>query len=180
MGDGAVEVAKQGADTLKEDFSGDARHTLLQRLKTTVVNLRQRKDYSESVSTISLLIKRYATAYSRAADETVAAVQEDVHTSDELDDAARRFWALLRSFGEAQEWDALEAKMKKLAEHSQTNPDFEKLSGELGKSIERLLSDPDFFDQAEDKVKELQDKAKEVRAPLPKATAASSRVLLPR
>ena len=160
IGDGVKATAEEGVTSLKENVSPDAKKTLINRLKAAVVKLRQRPDYSDSVSTIALLLRRYAEAYSRAADKTISAVHEDVHKSDDVDDAARNFWQLVRSFGEDQEWNALEGKMSKVMEHAQSDPDFEGFMAELSDSIEQLLFDPNFLDTADEKIQELQEKSK--------------------
>ena len=95
VGDGVVTTGKEGLESLKENVSHDTKKTLLNRLKIAVMKLRKRTDYSDSVSTVALLLQRYAKAYSQAADKTITAVHEDVHKSAELDIAARNFWSLL-------------------------------------------------------------------------------------
>lgn len=126
------------------------------------MKLRKRNDYSDSVSTIGLLIKRYALAYSRAADEAVSTAQKDVHTNPELDTAVKNFWSLVSSFGEKQQWELLEQKVNKVMEHSHKDPEFESLMMDVGNSLQKLLTDPDFFASADKKIKELREKAKEV------------------
>ena len=158
-------LAKTGQDALlsaKENISGDHKETLLHRLKEAVTKLRKRNDYSDSVSTIGTLIKRYALAYSRAADQTVSAAQNDVHTNAELDRAIKNFWALVSSFGDKNQWQLLEQKVNKVMQHSQRDPEFESLMTDVGNSIQKLLTDPDFFDSANQKIQELREKAKDV------------------
>lgn len=158
-------LAKTGQDALssaKENVSGDQQETLLNRLKQAITKLRKRNDYSDSVSTIGQLIKRYALAYSRAVDQTVNTAQNDVHTNSELDRAMKNFWSLLSSFGEKQQWQLLEQKINKVMEHSQKDPEFESLMMDVGNSVQKLLTDPNFFESADKKIKELREKAKEV------------------
>ncbi|KAL9639773.1 MAG: hypothetical protein Q9164_000709 [Protoblastenia rupestris] len=158
-------VAKTGQDafsSLQENITGEQKETLIYRLKEAVTKLRKRNDYSDSVSTISLLIKRYAIAYSRAADRTLSAAQEDVNTNPELDKAIENFWSFVSSFGDKKEWEALEQKVNTVMEHSQKDPEFENLMVNVGNSVQKLLSDPDFFDSADKKIQELRDEAKKV------------------
>jgi len=75
--------------SLKENVSGDQRDTLIYRLRAAVTKLRQRNDYSDSVSTIGLLIQRYAKVYSRAIDNTISTAQENIDTNDDLDRAVK-------------------------------------------------------------------------------------------
>jgi hypothetical protein len=161
-GNGMLETGQDALASAKENFSGDQKDTLLYRLKQAVLKLRKRNDYSDSVSTIALLIQRYATAYSRVVDETISTAKEDVETNAELDRAMRNFWSLISSFGDRKEWELLEEKFKKIMEHSQTDPEFESLMRDLGNSIQKLLTNPDFFESAERKIQELREKSKEV------------------
>ena len=156
-------LAETGVEALvsaKENVSGDQKDALLFRLKAAVKNLRKRSDYSDSVSTIALLIQRYSTAYSRAADQTLGEVQSDVRTNDELDRAVQNFWSLFKSFGDQKEWKALEDKLTKVMSHAEKDPDFENLMTDVGNSVEKMFTDPGFFDSADKKFEELREKAK--------------------
>ena len=162
VGNGLVKTGQDALSSAKENISGDQKETLLNRLKQAVIKLRKRNDYSDSVSTIGILIKRYAQAYSRAADEAVSAAQNDVHTNPELDRAIKNFWSLVSSFGDKEQWHLLEQKVNNVMEHSQKDPEFESLMMDVGNSVQKLLTDPDFFESADKKIKELREKAKEV------------------
>ncbi|KAI4274250.1 MAG: hypothetical protein LQ337_004070 [Flavoplaca oasis] len=160
--EGLVKTGKDAASSLQKNVSGEQKDTLLERLKKAVVKLRKRNDYSDSVSTIGLLIKRYAVAYSRAADQTISAAQNDVQTNSELDRAIKNFWSLVSSFGDKKQWQLLEERFDKLMSHSQKDPEFEHLMMDVGNSVQKLLTDPDFFESADKKIQELRDKAKQV------------------
>ncbi|KAK0938364.1 hypothetical protein LTS01_026146, partial [Friedmanniomyces endolithicus] len=81
---------------------------MLNRLKQAVLKLRQRTDYSESVSTLGTLIQRYAIVYSRAAEEVTNAAAEDTYKNAETDRAMHNAWVLVTSFGDKKEWDKIE------------------------------------------------------------------------
>lgn len=162
VGNGFVKTGHDALSSLQDNVSGEQKETLLNRLKEAVIKLRKRNDYSDSVSTIGVLIKRYALAYSRAADETVKTAQHDVDTNPALDTAVKNFWSLISSFGDKNQWEALERKVNKVMEHSQKDPEFESLMTDVGNSVQKLLTDPDFFASADKKIKELREKAKEV------------------
>ena len=161
---GLAKTGKHAVSSLHDNVTGEQKETLLYRLKEAVLKLRKRNDYSDSVSTIGLLIKRYALAYSRAADESIGAAQDSFNTNPELDRAVKNFWSLVSSFGDKKEWELLEQRFNKAMEHSQKDPEFEHLMMDVGNSVQKLLSDPDFFDSADRKIQELRDKAKEVDA----------------
>lgn len=162
VADGLVQTGQDAVTSLKEHVSGDEKETLLYRLKQAVLKLRKRNDYSDSVSTIGLLIKRYANAYSRAVDQTISTAQENVETNTEVDRAVKNFWSLISSFGDRKQWELLEQKFDKVMQHSQKDPQFESLMGDVGNSVEKLLTDPDFFEAADKKIQELREKSKEV------------------
>ncbi|ERF73731.1 hypothetical protein EPUS_00985 [Endocarpon pusillum Z07020] len=158
-------VGKVGKDTVasaKEHVSGEQKETLVHRLKQTVVGLRKRTDYSDSVSTIAKLIQRYAILYSRAADATIATAQDDVYTNPALDRAVRNFWDLVSSFGDREEWKKLEEDFKQVMGHAQKDPQFEHFMQDVGNSVQKMLTDPDFFDHADKKLNELQEKASQL------------------
>ncbi|MCJ1424728.1 hypothetical protein MMC29_002616, partial [Sticta canariensis] len=162
FGNGLAKAGTEFVSSLQNNVSGDQKETLIYRLKEAVLKLRKRNDYSESVSTIGLLIKRYALVYSRAVDQTISTAQDDVNTNPELDRAVRNFWSLLSSFGDREQWESLEQKFNKVMGHSQKDPEFENLMMDVGDSVQKLLTDPDFFESVEKKIQELRDKAKQV------------------
>lgn len=162
VGNGLAKTGKDAYSSLQDNISGDQKETLLHRLQQAVVKLRKRNDYSDSVSTLGLLIKRYALVYSRAVDQTLSTAQEDVNTNPELDRAVKNFWLLLSSFGDRKQWELLEERFNKVVEHSQKDPDFEHLMVDVGNSVQKLLTDPDFFESAEKKIQELRDESKKV------------------
>jgi len=161
VANGIKKTGQEAGASLKENVTGDQKETLIYRLKAAVTKLRQRNDYSDSVSTIGLLIQRYAQVYSRALDNTISTVQEDVDTNEELDRAVKNGWSLLSSFGDKKQWQELEKRFNKVMEHSQKDPEFENMMNEVAASIQKMLTDPDFFDEAEDKFAELKEMVQE-------------------
>ena len=162
VGNGLAKTGHDAFSSLQDNVSGDQKETLIYRLKKAVMKLRKRNDYSDSVSTLGLLIKRYARAYSRVVDETITTAQDDVNTNPAFDKAIKNFWSLISSFGDREQWQSLEQKVKKLMDHSQTDPRFESLMVDIGNSIQKLLTDPDFFESADKKIQELREKVKEM------------------
>ncbi|KAJ3573979.1 hypothetical protein NPX13_g4513 [Xylaria arbuscula] len=159
---GGENVASAAIESAKDKVSGDEGQALLKRLQRTVLNLRKRKDYSDSVSTLGLLIKRYALVYSRAVEEVVEAAQDDVNENRETDRALTNLWEFIRSFGKKEDWDRCKELLQKVVSHKDQDPEFEDLMQQVGSSVEKLLTDPDFFSNAEEKIKNLREKSKEV------------------
>ena len=141
---------------------GDEGDSLLFRLKKTVTNLRQKRDYNDSVSVLALLLKRYALAYSRTIEDAMGTVQNDFEPNPEMEKAVTNFWTFISSFGDKEEWNKLENSFHKVLEHSKKDPEFEDLLMDIGNSLQKLLTDPDFFDHVDEKFQELRKKAKGV------------------
>ncbi|KAG8532606.1 uncharacterized protein KY384_002483 [Bacidia gigantensis] len=162
MGEGLVKTGQDAVSSLQVNVSGQQKDTLIHRLKEAVSKLQTRRDYSDSVSTIGLLFKRYALAYSRVIDKTVSATGESVNVNPELDRAVKNLWLLIKSFGSPEEWEKLEQALNKVVQHSQSDPEFENLMTDTGNALQKLLSDPSFFDSVEERLRELKDKLRRV------------------
>lgn len=162
VANGLRKAGQEAGASLRENVTGEQRDTLLFRLKAAVVKLRRRNDYSDSISTIGLLIQRYAKVYSRAVGKTISTVQDNVDTNEELDCAVKNGWALLTSFGDKDAWKELEQRFNMVMEHSQKDPEFEDLMGEVAACIQKMLTDPDFFDSFSNKFDERKEKSKDV------------------
>ncbi|KAI0172454.1 hypothetical protein GGR52DRAFT_544682 [Hypoxylon sp. FL1284] len=158
----AAEVASATVESAKDKLAGDEGQTLVKRLQQAVVNLRKRRDYSDSVSTLSLLIKRYAMVYSQAAEQIAEVAQNDVQENPEMDRALTNMWEFVKSFGDTSEWDKSEALFKKIMSHKDKDPEFENLLQDIGDSLQKLLTDPEFFNNADGKLRELREKSKGV------------------
>lgn len=158
----SAEVAEAAVESVKDKFSGDEGQALLKRLQKVILNLRKRKDYSDSVSTLGLLIKRYAIVYSQAAEEIVEVAQSDVQENRETDRALTNLWEFVKSFGDRNEWEKCEELLKKVVSHKDKDPEFENLLQDIGDSLQKLLTDPEFFANADEKLKELREKSKQV------------------
>ena len=158
--------ASKVVDTLENSVAsklrGDEGDTMLHRLQHAVAKLRKRPDYNDSVSTISLLLKRYAMVYSRIAEDTLDVADEDVQSNPEMDRAMKNFWLLVRSFGEGKEWDELEKRFNRVMDHSKSDPEFEELTKQLGNSTQEMLTDPAFFDHAEERFQALRGKYRQL------------------
>jgi hypothetical protein len=158
----ASTVVDEAENSMIQKLEGPEKDTMLHRLKDAVVNLRRRRDYSDSVSTLSLLLKRYAMVYSRMAQDTLQAADEDVGRNPETDRALKNFWIFLGSFGEAKEWQELEKRFNAVMDHGREDPDFEDLIGQLGNALQEMFTDPSFFDHAEQRFQELRAKSKQL------------------
>ena len=162
VAEGVAKVAMSAERSVADKLRGDEKNALLSRLKAVVSNLRKRKDYSDSVSTLSLLLKRYAMVYSHLVQETVETAEQDIGINLETDQAINNFWIFLTSFGEPEEWQELEARFKRLTEHGRTDPEFDELIRQIGNALQELFTDPSFFDHAEERFQALRELSKQL------------------
>lgn len=156
--EGFVRAGLTAKESTKEQVSGEHKDALMHRLKQTVLNLRSRDDYSDSVSTIAQIAQRYGSFYANAADDTIHALDEDVKVNEDLKNAVDRFWTLVRSFGDVEEWKKLEDRFHDVMKHSNKDPEFESLMSNVGNSIQEVLTDPKFFDAADERFDEIKTK----------------------
>ncbi|KAK2811364.1 hypothetical protein FQN50_002241 [Emmonsiellopsis sp. PD_5] len=165
--EGIADTGKAAIRSAEENVFGNYKSNLLYRLKRTVQDLRKQDGYDTSVSTIACLIKRYAAIYSRSVETTIAAAEDDVEVNDELREGVRNLWTFLGSFGDRNEWALLESKFHDMVKHSEKDPEFETLLMEIGNSIQSLLTDPEFFDSASERMDDLKNKSSEISSESP-------------
>lgn len=99
--------------------------------------------------------------YSRAASKVSEAVQEDVQENEALDRAMHNLWIFVKSFGDENEWKKCEDLFNQVMSHKENDPKFEHMMQETGDSLQKLLTDPDFLDNAQEKFNELRAKSRE-------------------
>ena len=134
VGNGVAKVAKRADVSLAEKLQGEEGESLLFRLKKTITNLRQKRDYNDSVSVLATLLKRYALAYSRTVEDAMGTLEADVEPNREMEKAVKNFWTFLSSFGDKEEWNKLEPAFHKVLDHSRKDPEFEDLLIDVGHS----------------------------------------------
>ncbi|KAL7953676.1 hypothetical protein V8C34DRAFT_47289 [Trichoderma compactum] len=162
VADGAGDVLGTAARSAREHIQGDEQEALTYRLKQAVLKLRKRPNYSDSVSTLSLLLRRYLKVYSRAAARTAEIIEEDVGMNQEADEALHNFWQLITSFGNKDAWSQVEKSFHEVVETGQSDPAFEDLVDHLSKLVQDILMDPDFFNNAEKRFEQLRTESKEL------------------
>ena len=152
---GVAEIGESAIHSTAEHLSGDEKRVLMQRLQAAVTNLRQRPNYTDSVSTLATLLQRYALVYSRMLTDTLDTIENDTHENREVDESIKNFGALLKKFGDPLEWEVLQQKFERVLEHSQSSSDFEHLVNEISNAVSRMLADPTFY-EGDNPRKELQ------------------------
>ncbi|KAK5652434.1 hypothetical protein OQA88_10478 [Cercophora sp. LCS_1] len=160
--DGTSKVVAEAQNIIVDKFQGEEKDTMLERLKQAVLKLRQRGDYTDSVSTLSLLLKRYTMVYSRMAENALDTAEDAVDRNPAVDKAVENLWLFVRSFGESKEWDELEKRFKMVMEHGQSDPEFETLTKELGNATQEMFTNPDFLDDAEKHFQDLRDRSRKL------------------
>lgn len=162
VADGAVEVAQEAEHSFVDKITGDEKSTLLYRLKQAVTKLRKRQDYSESVSFLAKILQRYASVYSHVLEETAATAEHDVDPNPEMDKAMRNFWSFVKSLGDPAEWAELERRLQKVMEHGKSDPQFDDLARQVGNAVQEMLTDPGFFDHAEERFQDLRAQSRKM------------------
>ncbi|CAN8098247.1 unnamed protein product [Discula destructiva] len=162
VAEGAAEVAQEAENSFVDKISGDEQSTLIYRLKQAVSKLRKRQDYSDSVSVLAKLLQRYAYVYSHALEETAATAERDIDSNREMNKAIDNFWSLIKSFGDATEWAELERRVKQVVEHGESDPQFDDLVRQAGNALQEMLTDPDFFDHAEQRFQDLRKQSSQL------------------
>ncbi|KAK1771261.1 hypothetical protein QBC33DRAFT_238591 [Phialemonium atrogriseum] len=158
----ATKVMQGVDDSVAGKVRGPEKDTMLARLKQAVQKLRKRPDYTDSVSTLSLLLKRYAMVYSHAVQDAVQATEENVERNEETDRAVSNFWRFIKSFGDSEEWDELERRFNKVMTYGQGNPQFDDFIRQMGNALQDMLTDPSFFDNAEQRFQRLRAESREL------------------
>ena len=162
VAEGAAEVAQEAEHSFVDKITGDEKSTLLYRLKQAVTKLRGRTDYTESVSTLAKLLQRYAFIYSHFLEETAATAERDVDTNPETEKAVHNFWMFLKSFGDGQEWKELEQRFHQVMEHGKSDPEFDQLVRQVGNAVQEMLTDPGFFEHAEERFQDLRAQSRQL------------------
>lgn len=146
LGEGVRDTVIAGVENTKEVLEAEGKgEVLLERMKRTVLRLKARTDYTDSVSIVSTLLKRYALAYSRSLSAPTETLADAIHTNSALDEAAAKFWSLITSFGSPSEWDSLLQHWDDLLSHLTSDTDFERLMNEAGSVFTDILTDPNLF-----------------------------------
>ncbi|KAE8383337.1 hypothetical protein BDV26DRAFT_251535 [Aspergillus bertholletiae] len=161
-GNGAARTGQEAIKIAKEHLGEQEQDTLIYRLKQAVLKLRERSDYSDSVATLATLVQHYVKTYAVAASDAIATAEEEFEVNEDLKLAMQQFWTLVQSVGDAEQWKILEQRFQQVIQHANKDPEFERLMGELGSSVQQMLTDPKFFDNAPEKLSELEEKSKQV------------------
>lgn len=156
---GAIDVAQEAEHSAMERIRGDEKEALVHRLKQAVSKLSKRPDYSESVNMISLLVRRSLLAYSHAAASTAEAFEDDFDRNPEAYRALKNFWLMVSSVGDKQAWAKVEESFHTVAEHGQSDPNFDEMVQHLSQLVQDMLADPDFFDNIEKRFNDLREKS---------------------
>ncbi|CAK7227166.1 hypothetical protein SBRCBS47491_006477 [Sporothrix bragantina] len=187
---GASKVAADAQENVTAklvDNDEGARDRLVGRLKQSVNSLRQRPDYNESVSILTILLQKYVASYVRAAETVIDAVEEavddvregvsgpNVSTNEQADVALRNFWSFLTAFGDPEEWKKLEKKFHALLDRSKgDNKRVDSFLRSVGRFLEAMLTDPAFFDDFEERVGRLKRQGEDLEDELASSSTSSS------
>lgn len=158
----ANSVAQEVQSSVEEHTGDDTRQILIARLKKAVTGLRKRPDYSESVSTLANVLKRYLKIYLAVGADAANTIEENVGTNENAGDAAQEFWQFLTQFGEKEKWEAVKTSFEKVVEQNESSEDLDGLVDQFANTVQQCLSDPEFFDDIENKLKEFGQEVNDV------------------
>lgn len=153
-----TQVAQESYESLKDHMNDESRKILTNRLKKAVSNLRQQPDYAESVSTLSNLVQRYLQIYLAIGSEAAHAVEDTVQPNREAHRAVQNFWLFVSSFGDEQKWDAVVKALGKFMDNHKMDENLGQFVTEFATLVQKMLSDPNFFDDVETRLDELRGK----------------------
>lgn len=164
VADGVSKVTKDARASISENVAED-RGTLQARLKRAVLNLRQKPDYNESVSFLSILLRRCAKAYTRTISEATERLEEDVDRNRETDRALVNFWEFITSLGDRNRWEEVKHAAKEVMRHARGGHDFERHVDRIGDLVQAMLTDPAFYDNSEKRLGALREEFYSQSAP---------------
>ncbi|KAG5925748.1 hypothetical protein E4U53_003232 [Claviceps sorghi] len=156
--DEVSQVAEASYASVKDHMNDETRKILINRLKKAVGNLRQRPDYAESVSTLSNLLQRYLRIYVAIGSEAAHAVEDTVQPNREAHRAAHNFWLFVSSFGDRNQWETVADAFKTFINNHKMDENLDQFVGQFATLVQKMLSDPEFFDHIEDRLDELREK----------------------
>ncbi|KAG6105198.1 hypothetical protein E4U31_001529 [Claviceps sp. LM219 group G6] len=162
--DEVTQVAEASYTSLRDHMNEESRNILISRLKKAVGNLRQRPDYTESVSTMSTLLQRYLQIYLAIGTEAAQTVEETIQPNREAHRAAHNFWLFVSSFGDKQEWDTVTDSWSKFMENHKMDESLNQFVADFATLVQKMLSDPKFFDDVEAHMDELREKLKSMNS----------------
>jgi len=164
--EGAQQIGNDALVELKETATPERTNAMKQRVRDAIVGLRQNADYNTSVSTVSILLKSYLSAYSSALHDVASEVTDDVKPNKALNRAGGLMWSFISSFGDRKDWEVLKEKFDALLSHKDRDPEFENIVSIGVDSLYRLLTDPDYLFKADgegsEKFTQLQEKFKDM------------------
>lgn len=174
-GEQVMETAKEGLEdtgraakkSAETNISAEVQDSLFSQMKKTVEDLRLRADYDKSVSTMSRLVQRYARIYMKTIGSSVEGASDALDIDPELHNAMKNLWAFASSFGNQNEWQALESKFQQLIQGAKRSAGVNDTLDHIGQSLYGLFTDPGFWDSGEDTVNTLKEKVIEAGNNLP-------------
>lgn len=158
-----TQVQEAAYSSLSEHMTEEeTRKTLISRLKSVVLNLRRRTDYTESVSILSDFLRQQLSLYLSIGTEAVDTVEGDIGDSKQVQHAAHNFWLFISSFGDEEKWDEAKNSFTAFIDQNRMNENLDDFVKKLANLVENILTQPEFFDHVEERLDEFRQRAKEL------------------
>lgn len=158
--DGIKQVGDESVSSVEEHMTPEARQILKNRLKEAVMSLNKKKDYTESVSVVTNLLKRCLHIYTSIGTDAAHAAQDEL--GDGASQAVYNFWLLVSSFGNKEYWEEAKVSFRDFMDKHGEDENLDGLLEELATLFNKLLTQPSVLDNVEDRLGEMREKLREM------------------
>ena len=158
----ATEVGKEAYTSMAEHMNDEAQGLLIGRLKRAVSSLRQRTDYSESVSTLARLLQNYLLIYLSVGSDAANTIEDNIQTNRQADQAAHNFWLFISSIGDRERWEIVRTAFRDFVDNNRSDENLEDFVQQFANLLQQMLSNPDFFNHIDDRLSEVREKVGEL------------------
>lgn len=130
-------------------LNAEGKRALLNRIKDTIIELRNQKDYDATVLAITETIKNYGSDEEQINGKGGASLNAAAPRqfgNQELKLTVSKIWDFFRKFGDVHEWERLEDRLCELADKLKPDPHFSDFRESVAVFVHHLLTDPQFVD----------------------------------
>lgn len=164
----ATRVGKKKARQLREfveeqNLDTDVKDELIERFKAIANEIQSKEEYTDAVSTLTDVARKYAKAGQEAVKEAIEQTEVDAQAGPQVHDSAHLLKDIIEAF--TGPLDGVFGAAKKLTEDVENDPTVKKLVDDLQDALDRVLySDPAYLTSSRNqrKLEGLYDRAQQV------------------